>query len=190
MQSDNLTIWDTGGISYSKYREVLNKGILKVLRKPYLFILGSNAWKTPLRSSHFRSTLPSKERAQLLLQPNCFNLTSLLQSKFSLLSQVFCPLSPLNPITLSLIARGPEGEWLSTPMVRGGFASVWAPGSPALPAVPSLLPPPRPGHPAAWDFSSQPKRPCTPSAQGFGDRRRSIAVPCYSKRRQWKPWLI
>lgn len=80
LQPDNLTIWDIGGISYSKYREVLYKGILKALRKPYLFILGSNAWTTPLRFSPFRSTLPSKDRAQLLLRQNGFTLPSLLQS--------------------------------------------------------------------------------------------------------------
>lgn len=94
LQTDKLTIWDIGGISYSKYREVLNKGILKVLRKPYLFILGSNARMTPLSSSHFCSTLPSKDRAQLLLQQNCFTLTSLLRSVFPALTDVLIPLSP------------------------------------------------------------------------------------------------
>lgn len=73
----------------------MNWGILKVLRKPYLFILSSNAQMTPLGSSHFSSHF------LLNIGHNCFSSRIALpshhfhnQTFFPALTDVLIPLSP------------------------------------------------------------------------------------------------
>lgn len=133
---------------------------------------------TPLCFSHFRSTLPSEDRAQLLLQQNYFTLVPLSLSNSFSFTVGLSPLSPkpIYPFPYHLQPRGQVVPYLHD---EGWVSLSLSTGDPSLGSgfCPSLHLP-----------STQEQRISLPSqstlhsvCQVCLDEWRSIMVHCYPK---------